>query len=172
LTTDVNEHGSIKINGTELSRVTPFKHLGSTITSDGGLKLEVNARCNGNENATVDGRNYAFGPRSQRAIRQRFSVAPIAEKLREARLRWYGHVLRANDDTVCKIGLNLEDPGKRPRGRPKQRWLDTLHLELKMASVHPDQAFDWENWRHHTRRADPPPSGTDANEEEDDDDGP
>ncbi|VDO66575.1 unnamed protein product [Heligmosomoides polygyrus] len=24
-------------------------------------------------------------------IRQRFGVAPIAEKLREARLRWYGH---------------------------------------------------------------------------------
>ncbi|VDO98095.1 unnamed protein product [Heligmosomoides polygyrus] len=53
--------------------------------------------------------------------RQRFGVVPIADKLREARLRWYGHVLRANDDTVCKIGLNLEVPGKRPRGRPKQR---------------------------------------------------
>ncbi|VDO69703.1 unnamed protein product, partial [Heligmosomoides polygyrus] len=55
------------------------------------------------------------------AIRQRFGVAPIAEKLRESRLRWYGHVLRANDDTVRKIGLNLEVPGKWPRGRPKQR---------------------------------------------------
>ncbi|VDP37194.1 unnamed protein product [Heligmosomoides polygyrus] len=80
-------------------------------------------------------------------IRQRFGVVPIADKLCEARLRWYGHVLRANDDTVCKIGLNLEVPGKRPRGRPKQRWLDTLHLDLKIAGVHP--------WRHHTRRADP-----------------
>ncbi|VDP33367.1 unnamed protein product [Heligmosomoides polygyrus] len=54
------------------------------------------------------------------AIRPRFGVAPIAEKLREARLRWYGDVLRANDDTVRKIGLNLEVPGKRHRGRPKQ----------------------------------------------------
>ncbi|VDP25373.1 unnamed protein product, partial [Heligmosomoides polygyrus] len=44
LTTDVNEHRSIKINGTELSRVTSFKYLGSTITSDGSLKLEVNPR--------------------------------------------------------------------------------------------------------------------------------
>uniref|UniRef100_A0A183GT88 Endo/exonuclease/phosphatase domain-containing protein n=1 Tax=Heligmosomoides polygyrus TaxID=6339 RepID=A0A183GT88_HELPZ len=71
--------------------------------------------------------------------------------LREARLRWYGHVLRANDDTVCKIGLNLKVPGKRPRGRPKQRWLDALRLDLKMAGVHPDQAFR----ENHTRRADP-----------------
>ncbi|VDO81380.1 unnamed protein product [Heligmosomoides polygyrus] len=37
-------------------------------------------------------------------IRQRFGVATIADKLREARLRWYGHVLRANDDTVCNVG--------------------------------------------------------------------
>ncbi|VDO95843.1 unnamed protein product [Heligmosomoides polygyrus] len=80
-------------------------------------------------------------------------VHPV--KLREARLRWYGHVLRANDDTVCKIGLNLEVPGKRPRGRPKQHWLDTLHMDLKLAGVHPDQAFDREKWRHQTRRADP-----------------
>ncbi|VDO23576.1 unnamed protein product [Heligmosomoides polygyrus] len=48
-------------------------------------------------------------------IRQRFGVVPIAEKLREARFRWYGHVLRANDDTVRKIGLNVEVSGKRPR---------------------------------------------------------
>ncbi|VDO20485.1 unnamed protein product [Heligmosomoides polygyrus] len=34
LTTDVNEHGSININGTELSRVTSFKYLGSTVASD------------------------------------------------------------------------------------------------------------------------------------------
>ncbi|VDO19382.1 unnamed protein product [Heligmosomoides polygyrus] len=81
---------------------------------------------------------------------------PEAEKLREARLRWYGHVLCADDDTVRKeIGLNLEVPGKRPRRRPKQRWLDTSHLDLKIAGMHPDQAFDRKNWRHHARRAEP-----------------
>ncbi|KIH51948.1 hypothetical protein ANCDUO_17957 [Ancylostoma duodenale] len=40
-------------------------------------------------------------------IRQRFGVAPITEKLREARLRWYGHVLRADNDSICKIKLIL-----------------------------------------------------------------
>ncbi|VDO60746.1 unnamed protein product [Heligmosomoides polygyrus] len=29
--------------------------------------------------------------------------------------------------------LNLEVPGKRPRERSKQRWLDTSHLDLKIA---------------------------------------
>ncbi|EYC44065.1 hypothetical protein Y032_0473g2104 [Ancylostoma ceylanicum] len=54
-------------------------------------------------------------------IRERFGIAPIADKLRETRLRWYGHVLRANEDTICKVGLDLGVPGKRPRGRPKHR---------------------------------------------------
>ncbi|VDO19159.1 unnamed protein product [Heligmosomoides polygyrus] len=89
------------------------------------------------------------------AIRQKFGVAPIADKMRKARLRWYGHVLRGKEDSVCKIGLNFEVIGKRPRGRPKQRWADTLHTDLKAASVYPDLALDRERWRHETRIADP-----------------
>ncbi|VDP17650.1 unnamed protein product [Heligmosomoides polygyrus] len=60
------------------------------------------------------------------AIRQKFGVAPIIDKMREARLRWYGHVLRGKEDSVRKIGLNFEVIGKRPRGRPKQRWSDSF----------------------------------------------
>ncbi|VDO19312.1 unnamed protein product [Heligmosomoides polygyrus] len=43
-------------------------------------------------------------------LRQRFGVAPVAGKLREARLRWCGHVLRASGDTVRKIGLSIDVP--------------------------------------------------------------
>ncbi|VDO98451.1 unnamed protein product [Heligmosomoides polygyrus] len=89
------------------------------------------------------------------AIRQKFGVAPIAEKMREARLRWYGHVLRGKEDSVRKIGLNIEVIGMRPRGRPKQRLSDTLHMDLKVAGVHPDLALDRERWRRDTKIADP-----------------
>ncbi|VDO27761.1 unnamed protein product [Heligmosomoides polygyrus] len=88
------------------------------------------------------------------AIRQNFGVVPIADKMPEARSRWYGHVLRGKEDSVRKIGLELEVSGKRPRGRPKQRWSDTLHMDMKVTGVHPDQAHDRERWRHDTRRAD------------------
>ncbi|VDP50693.1 unnamed protein product [Heligmosomoides polygyrus] len=70
-------------------------------------------------------------------IRQKFGVAPIADKMREARLRWYGHILRGKEDSVRKIGLNFEVIGR----RPKQRWADTLHMDLKVAGVHPDLAL-------------------------------
>ncbi|VDO65224.1 unnamed protein product [Heligmosomoides polygyrus] len=87
------------------------------------------------------------------AIRLKFRVAAIAAKMREARLRWYGHVFRGKEDSVRKIGLELEVSGKRPRGRPKQRWAGTLHTDLKAVGVHPDLALDREMWRHDTRIA-------------------
>ncbi|VDO84911.1 unnamed protein product [Heligmosomoides polygyrus] len=66
-------------------------------------------------------------------IRQKFGVAPIADKMREARLR--PPVLRRKD-SIRTIGLEMEVPGKRLRGRPKQRWSDTLHMDMKVIGVH------------------------------------
>ena len=34
--------------------------------------------------------------------------------------RWYGHVLRRDDDSVLRIAVDLEVSGKRKRGRPKK----------------------------------------------------
>ncbi|VDO22032.1 unnamed protein product [Haemonchus placei] len=72
--------------------------------------------------------------------------------MREARLRWYGHTLRAKSDSVRKIGLNLYASRKRPSARLKQ--LDTLHGDLKAVNIHPDQAFNPEKWRQDIRKAD------------------
>ena len=35
-------------------------------------------------------------------------------------VRWYGHVLRRDDDSVLRVALNLEVSGKRKLGRPKK----------------------------------------------------
>ncbi|VDL78049.1 unnamed protein product [Nippostrongylus brasiliensis] len=88
-------------------------------------------------------------------IRKRFGVAPIPDKLRESRPRWYGHVLRASDNTVCKIGLGLDIQGTRPRGRSKQRWLDTIHVDLKAERIHPDHTRDRAVWRQRIGVANP-----------------
>ncbi|VDP24842.1 unnamed protein product [Heligmosomoides polygyrus] len=66
------------------------------------------------------------------AIRQKFGAARIADKMRETRLRWYGHVLRGKEDSVRKIGLELEVSVSRPRARPKQHWSDALHTDMKV----------------------------------------
>ena len=35
-------------------------------------------------------------------------------------VKWYGHVLRRDDDSVLRVALNLEVSGKRKRRRPKK----------------------------------------------------
>ncbi|EYC43085.1 hypothetical protein Y032_0504g2651 [Ancylostoma ceylanicum] len=85
--------------------------------------------------------------------RQRFGVA---DKLREARIRpRFSHVLHAGKDKVSRISFDLEMSCKRPKGRPKQRWLDTIHAELKLTGIHPDQAHDKAKWRQRISNADP-----------------
>ncbi|VDP59064.1 unnamed protein product [Heligmosomoides polygyrus] len=86
--------------------------------------------------------------------------------MREVRLRWYDHVLRGKEDSVRKIGLELEVSGKRSRGRPKQRWSDTLHMDMKVIGVHPDEAQDEKGGVVTPEERTPRRSGANAEEEE------
>ena len=40
------------------------------------------------------------------------------------RVRWSGHVLNRNDDSVLKIALDPKVSGKRKRGRPQKKQLE------------------------------------------------
>jgi len=53
--------------------------------------------------------------------RERLGVDDIALVLQQNRLRWYGHVLRKDDDWVKKC-MEYEVEGPRPTGRPKRTW--------------------------------------------------
>ena len=44
---------------------------------------------------------------------------PVAEFLREKRLRWCGHVQRRDKDEATRKILQMTVDGKRNRGRPK-----------------------------------------------------
>ena len=63
-------------------------------------------------------------------IRGTTKVGEISKKVQESRLKWYGHVLRREDEYVGKRVMAMEVPGKRKRGRPKRRWLDTIRNDL------------------------------------------
>lgn len=86
--------------------------------------------------------------------RKRAGVAPIADKMRERRLRWFGHVYRADDDAVAKSGMQTEAPGRRPAGRPKLRYQDTLNRDMEATSLRPSLARNRQFWRSRTAIAD------------------
>ena len=63
-------------------------------------------------------------------IRGTTKVGEISKKVQESRLKWYGHVLRREDEYVGKRVMGMEVPGKRRRGIPKRRWMDTIGNDL------------------------------------------
>ena len=56
----------------------------------------------------------------------------MSKKVQEIRLKWYGHVLRREEEYVGKRVMGMEVPGKRRRGRPEQRWLDNIENDMYM----------------------------------------
>ena len=54
-------------------------------------------------------------------IRERVEVAPISEKMREYRLRWYGHVQRRELDELVRIVEQMvREQYIKNRGRTKE----------------------------------------------------
>ncbi|VDP10554.1 unnamed protein product [Heligmosomoides polygyrus] len=117
----------IEVNSREATRALEVKNLWNCRPSGSNVRCGVlacdegNGKSNqrrGDEESALGGRSHAHGLRNPKirndAIRQKFNVAPIADKMREARLRWHGRVLRGKEDSVRKIGLELEVSGKRP----------------------------------------------------------
>ena len=82
-------------------------------------------------------------------------VGEISKKLQESRLKWYGHVLRREDEYVGKRLMGMEVQGKRRRGRPNRRWLDSIRNDLSERELSGEDAQDRPRWRRLTRHIDP-----------------
>ncbi|KAI5642476.1 hypothetical protein NE865_05503 [Phthorimaea operculella] len=87
-------------------------------------------------------------------IRGSFKVAPIADKLKESRLRWFGHIMRRDDDYVVKTAMNLPEK-KRGRGRPPYTWYTSMATLMKKEDLPDPTTLDRMSWRRKIRRADP-----------------
>ena len=88
-------------------------------------------------------------------IRGTTKVGEISKKVQESRLKWYGHVLRREDEYVGKRVMAMEVPGKRRRGRPKRRWLDSIGNDLSERELSREDAQDRARWRRLIRHIDP-----------------
>ena len=65
------------------------------------------------------------------SIRTKLEVAPIEDKMRENRLRWFGHVQRRPFSApVRRIDEIIVDGARRFRGRPKMTWLEVIKKDM------------------------------------------
>ena len=74
----------------------------------------------------------------------------FGEKTRDARLGWYGHVLRKDDGYIGRRMLWMELPG-----RPKTRFMDVVKEDMAEVEVTEEDSEDRSNWRWKIRCGDP-----------------
>jgi len=80
-------------------------------------------------------------------IRERVGVAPLEDKLRETRLRWFGHVKRSVDAPVRRCEAIDLSCYRRGRGRPKMSWDVVIRSDMKLMGLTEDMAQDRNMWR-------------------------
>ena len=80
-------------------------------------------------------------------IRSTVKVERLGMKMREGRLRLYGHVMRRDQEYVGRKMMEMELPGKRRRGRPKRRFLDVVNENMREVGSKDTDVEDRKMWR-------------------------
>ena len=81
-------------------------------------------------------------------------------------VRWYGHVIRRDDDYMLKNTMMMEVNGKRKRGRPKLTRRRQVEESVKKVGLKIEEDGDRTRWKEGVRaiaegmRCIRPPSGT------------
>ena len=80
-------------------------------------------------------------------IRSTVKVERLGIKMREGRLRWYGDVMRRDQEYVGRKMIEMELPGKRRRGRPKRRFLDVVKEDMGEVGAKETDVEDRKAWK-------------------------
>ena len=81
-------------------------------------------------------------------------IAKLGDKLRNARLRWYGHVKRREEGYVGKRMMEMTVSGRRKRRRPRRRWMDLAREDMERVGAKGGEKVDWDKWKIFSRCGD------------------
>ena len=85
--------------------------------------------------------------RTNEELRRLVGVEPITTFIRSGRLRRYGHVMRKGDGDWVKKCMGYRVEGRRPVGRPKGTWLESVEADMAEHEIDKEDAHDRRTWR-------------------------
>ena len=59
------------------------------------------------------------------------NMLPIVQVINKNKLRWFGHVMKKEEEPTLRVVMKLKRKGNIPRGRPRLRYLDNIDSHLK-----------------------------------------
>ena len=63
---------------------------------------------------------------------RRYKLKPWSEVIKECRMKWYGHLLRLNEETPARLTLKeTEKKVKKPKGGQKLTWMKLIGKDLE-----------------------------------------
>ena len=72
----------------------------------------------------------------------------VEHKMREARLKWFEHVMRRCTDALVRRCERLAMDGFRlGRGRPKKYWREVIRHDMEQLQLTEDMTLDRKVWR-------------------------
>ena len=80
-------------------------------------------------------------------VRGTAKIAKLGDKLRNARLRWYGHIKRREEDYVGIGMMEMAVPGRRKRESPRRRYTDLVREDMKRVGAREGDEVDPVKWR-------------------------
>ena len=89
-----------------------------------------------------------FDRRNSEELMDMLGIKESLDRMAKASsIRWYGHVLRKENQNVIVKALKFEVSGSRGRGRPKQTWKKQVENEMKKNGLGKEDACDRTKWR-------------------------
>ena len=87
------------------------------------------------------------GRRTNEELRMLVGVENITTFVRGGRLRWYGHVMRKGDEDCVNKCMEYRVEGRRPVGRPRNTWLETVEADMAELEIDKEDVYDRRKWR-------------------------
>ncbi|VVC43813.1 HMG-I/HMG-Y, DNA-binding, conserved site [Cinara cedri] len=170
-----NHVDNVVIQGHTFEKVHQFTYLGASISGNNDWSIELNRRNIKAEKASFSLTKYlksklfsrrtkvhlymaiirptlkygCWRRRTNKETRDLTGVPRITNFVKTQRIKWFGHVMRRSNSDYLKAAIEWKPTGKRPRGRPKKRWIDGIKQDLEKLGISnwEDKVQNREEWR-------------------------